>query len=249
MAQEKVTALPLKTAPKAAQAPVQREPAAKAQAKSASKPAKKAAPKAVKKPAAAKKAAAPKKAVANKKTTLAKSVKTASVKAKKPAEKAVKKMAARVKNMAQAAAQTGVGTMYLSGNTNPTMETIMTQNKAQFDKLTKDAGEMNREHMEACIKSSTIFAKGCEDMMRTMLSLAQSSAERQGKFMKEALASKTLNEWTEVLNKNAQSTFDECMTSATKLTEMSVKILSDAADPINSQLTKGIQKASKSMAA
>ncbi|MAE51648.1 MAG: hypothetical protein CMH27_07540 [Micavibrio sp.] len=253
MAQEKVTPITARTETPADEKSMAGQPVKTAEQKPAGKSdtvaAKKKAPEKkkpaqtkAKKAATTKKASAPKKAAAKKTVSKSKAAKV--TKAKAPAKnkpsssagKAVKSAAGTVKNM------------YLL-NTNPMMEKMMTQGKTQFDKLAKDATDMNREHVEACVKSSTIFAKGCEDMMKTMMSIAQSAAERQGKFFKEAMSAKTLNEWTEVQNKIAQTNFDDFMSSATKLTEMSVKVLNEAVEPINAQVTKGIQQASKSMAA
>lgn len=229
MAQENVTNMPVKDQPKTEAD----KAAAPAEAKASDKPAAK--------KTATKKKASPAKTAAKK----------TAVKKKAATKKATSKTAAQAKKSVKAAAKTANKGASVTMNTNPNkaMEKIMTQSKTQFDNLTKDATELSREHVEACIKSSTIFAKGCEDMMRTMMSLAQGAAERQGKYVKEALSSKTLNEFTEVQNKIAQANFDEFMSSATKMTEMSVKILNDSVEPINAQVTKGIQKATKSMAA
>jgi len=237
MAQENVTKMPVKDQPK-----TEADKATAATvAKTADKPEAAAKKKTAVKKTATKKKASPKKAAAKK----------SAVKKKTATKKAVSKTATQAKKSVKSAAKTVNKGASVTMNTNPNkaMEKIMTQSKTQFDTLTKDATELSRDHVEACIKSSTIFAKGCEDMMRTMMSLAQSAAERQGKFVKEALNSKTLNEWTEVQNKIAQTNFDEFMSSATKMTEMSVKVLNDSVEPINAQMTKGIQKATKSMAA
>ncbi|MFP4312920.1 MAG: phasin family protein [Alphaproteobacteria bacterium] len=122
---------------------------------------------------------------------------------------------------------------------------MMAQGKVNFEKLTHDATEMGRENVEAMIKSTTIFAKGFEDMMRTAMSFAQNTAEKQSSYMKEVMGSKTLHEFTEKQNMIAQANFDDFMSNATKLTEMSVKTLNESIEPLNSQLTKGMQKATK----
>lgn len=128
--------------------------------------------------------------------------------------------------------------------TDKTMEKLMNQNKAQIEKFSADAASMGRESMDAFMKSSTLFAKGMEQIMRTATTMAQSAAEKQGAFFKEALSSKTLNEWTEVQNKMAQSNFDDFMSSATQISEMSVKLMTEAVEPISEQMTKAMQKAS-----
>lgn len=133
--------------------------------------------------------------------------------------------------------------------TTQTMEKLMTQSKSQMDKMAHDAANFSRDGIEACIKSSSLWMKGCEDIMRTAMSLAQSSAEKQGKFVKEALASKTLNEWAEIQNKIAQTNFDDFMAGATKISELSVKILSECAEPVNNQASKAVRKVTETLAA
>lgn len=130
-----------------------------------------------------------------------------------------------------------------------TMEKIMSQGKSQIDKITQEATALGRENFEAWIQSGTIFAKGFEEIARTAIALSQGAAERQAKFLNQALSSKTLNEFAEAQNKIAQANLDDLMSAATKLSEMSVKLMSEAAEPLNEQVGKGIRKASESVAA
>ncbi len=129
-----------------------------------------------------------------------------------------------------------------------TMEKIMSQGKSQMDKIAQDATAFGREGFEAWMQSSTIFAKGFEEIARTAIALSQGAAERQAKFLNQALSSKTLNEFAEAQNKIAQANLDEMMSAATKLSEMSVKLLTEAAEPLNEQVGKGIRKASQAAA-
>lgn len=132
---------------------------------------------------------------------------------------------------------------------NEAMEKIMSQSKSNMDKMAQDASAFGREGFEAWIQSSTIFAKGFEEIARTAIALSQSAAEKQAQFLNQALSSKTLNEFAEAQNKIAQSNLDDIMSAATKLSEMSVKLLSESAEPINEQFGKSIRKASDAMAA
>ncbi len=118
-----------------------------------------------------------------------------------------------------------------------------------FDNFAKEAAEMSREYSEAYVKSGTILMKGMEDFVGVVMSIAQSSAEKQAQFIKEAMSSKTINEFAEVQNKIAQANFDDFMAGATKLTEIGTKLLTDSAEPVNAQIGKAIKKASESVAA
>ena len=125
----------------------------------------------------------------------------------------------------------------------------MTQGQEKFEKITQDAAEMGRENVEAVIKAGTIFFKGYEDLMRTAVEMTQKSAEKQSKYMQQALSMKNLNELTSLQNKMVQDNFDDFMQGTTKLSEMTAKLLSEASEPVNAQVNKSVEKASKAMAA
>ncbi len=132
---------------------------------------------------------------------------------------------------------------------NKTMESIMSKSKSQIDRTLKDASHIGREGFEACIRSSTLFTKGMEEIVRTSVALAQSAAEKQARLINQSLSSKTLNEWAEVQNKIAQSNFDDFMAGATRISEMGIKMLTECSEPLNEQIGKSIRKASESVAA
>lgn len=136
-----------------------------------------------------------------------------------------------------------------NGGAGKTMEKLISENKKQMDKFAQDASDFSRDNIEAVIKSSSIFMKGCENIARTAAEMAQSAAERQSQLLKEALSTKTLNEWTEVQNKIAQANFDDFMQGATRMSELGVKVLTESVEPINAQMTKAIKRASESAAA
>lgn len=122
----------------------------------------------------------------------------------------------------------------------------MTQGQNQMDQIAQQASEAGRENIEACIKAGTIFAKGFESLMRESMAMAQDTAEKQTQFVKQALSVKTLNEWTDIQNKLAQSNFDQFVSNATKISEMSAKLLNDSCEPLQNQAAKGLKKAANS---
>ncbi len=132
---------------------------------------------------------------------------------------------------------------------NKAMETIMSKSKSQMDKALQDASSAGREGIEAFIKSSTLFSKGLEEIIRTSTAMAQGAAEKQARFVNQAMSSKTLNEWTEMQNKIAQSNFDDFMSGITRISEMSIKVMTECTEPLNDQIGKSIRKASESLAA
>ncbi len=129
------------------------------------------------------------------------------------------------------------------------MENVMTQAKAQYEKLTNEAASSGKEGLEALVKSTNIWVKGSEDLFKTYLSLAQDSAAKNSEAFKTLLACKNLNELAEAQNKLAQESFDGFMAGATKISELSVKLATEALEPINDQVSKTIRKATDAVAA
>lgn len=121
--------------------------------------------------------------------------------------------------------------------------------QAQFDQFTKEASDINREGIDAFVKSGEIFAKGFESLLKETMSFAQSTAEKQMQLAKDAMTSKTINEFSDAQNKIAQTGFDDFMSGATKLTELSTKVLTEAIEPISDQIQKSVQKATDAVAA
>lgn len=129
------------------------------------------------------------------------------------------------------------------------MENFMSQGKNQFDKLSNEANSLGRDGFEAFNKSFGIFSKGFEELIRASVAIAQSAAEKQSQLIKDAMTVKSLSEFSEVQNRIAQSNFDDGMAALQKLSDMSVKLLSQASEPINAQMAKGMKKAQEAMAA
>ena len=173
---------------------------------------------------------------------------------KKSSRKAARKPARR-KGAAMASrssAKVADITPFFAGNFggNPAnVDKFVSQGKNQFDKFTSEANSFGRDGMEALNKSLTIFTKGCEEILRASMAIAQTAAEKQTKLIKDGLSAKTINEWTELQNRIAQTNFDDCMAACSKLSELSVRIMSETAEPLNKQVTKTMKKASEAIAA
>ena len=219
---------------------------------------KKAAPKKTVAKKAAPKKAAPKKIAtikANaKKITAKKAVKKAAPKA---APKATVKKAPAQKTTAKRAAPKAAPRPQANISAFPPLnltpqpqimktENIMTQGQAQFDQFTKEAASLNQEGIDAFVKSGTIFAKGFESLIKETINFAQASAEKQMQLAKDAMTSKTINECVDAQNKLAQASFDDFMSGTTKITELGVKVFSEAVEPINDQIQKSVQNSGQS---
>lgn len=124
----------------------------------------------------------------------------------------------------------------------PFMESFMNDTQKNFEKFRNEATASTRQSVEAYAKSGTVIAKGWEQLIRTSVELAQNSAERQSSAVKELMSCKTLTELTETQTRIAQSNFEDMMQAATKLSEISVKIATDAFEPINEEVSRTLNK-------
>lgn len=192
--------------------------------------------------------AAPAKAkTAAKKTKPVKAKKAAST--KKPASKAKAKVSPKAAVKKQTRKTTKSSTEKTVKQTTNFMEMIMTAKPYDFDKLTKDATASSQELFGAMQKSMNIWAKGVEKINQETVSLAQDIANKNQEAFKALIACKDINELTDVQNKLAQKHFDTIVSSATKLSEISVKVATDSFEPINDQVNKAVKKATETVAA
>lgn len=134
-------------------------------------------------------------------------------------------------------------------NNNQAMETLMNTQKNQFEKFSTETSEQAREASDIMMKSGTMMMQGMEQILKTCMAMAQDSSTQNADAMKQLMTCKTINDFTEAQNKLAQQNFDNLMQNATKLSEICIKVCTEAFDPINDQMSKAIKKASSQMAA
>ena len=106
-----------------------------------------------------------------------------------------------------------------------------------------------REASDAWMKSGSIFAKGMEEMMKACVSQAQSTSEKNANLWQSLMGCKTVNELAETQNKLAQESFEDVLNVTAQVSEMSVKCMMDAIEPINKQMSVAMKKANETMAA
>ncbi len=129
------------------------------------------------------------------------------------------------------------------------LETDMFKGNKQFEKLAQDAAVAGQDQVDALVKSSTILAKGVEDIIKTCMEIAQATSEKNQSVAKTVMSCKTLNEFMDVQTRLAQTSFDDFLSNATRISEKAVKLGTDVFEPINDQMGKSIKRASDSIAA
>lgn len=108
---------------------------------------------------------------------------------------------------------------------------------------------MNKDAVDAYVQAGNVFAKGFEEMGKTMFAFAQSQADSNAAAAKAMMAAKTINEVVEIQSELARSQFDAYVAETTKVSEMSMKYTNDAVEPIQAQMTASVEKMMKPIAA
>ncbi|NIA72346.1 phasin family protein [Pelagibius litoralis] len=114
-----------------------------------------------------------------------------------------------------------------------------------YDEVTS----LSQGHMDACVQSSTVVAKGVEALGQEMVLFTQGTM-KAGMLMVQALAgAKTLREMIDVQTEYSRSSFDSMLAESAKLTELSVALASEAIEPLQAQMTQTAEKMMKPLAA
>ena len=112
-------------------------------------------------------------------------------------------------------------------------------------KQAEEMAEFSKSGFEAWMKSTNIFMDGATNMFKAFTEYGNSARETQAAAMKELLSCKSLQDVTETSSRMTQKTLEEAMSNATELSEKSIKLCMDSLEPINDQMSKGLQKTAK----
>lgn len=108
--------------------------------------------------------------------------------------------------------------------------------------------DASRAYFDALTHSVSILTKGNESLLRTSLELTQSTAKKQAKYAEELMTCKTVTEFTEAHSKITQANFDDLVSSATTLSEISSKVVTDSFEPLSKHVTQTVKDIKKEAA-
>jgi phasin family protein len=113
----------------------------------------------------------------------------------------------------------------------------------------EDLSKFSKENLDAYVAAGTTVAKGFETISRAWVSFAQETFDASAQVAKAMLTAKTLREAVDVQTDFAKTTFDKLVSEGTKVSELSVKVANEAAEPISARLNATIEKFLKPVAA
>lgn len=136
--------------------------------------------------------------------------------------------------------------------TTETYEKVVDTTKAQVEKANEavakgydQLAEIQKEGIDAFIKAGEIWAKGAEDLGKAYFALAQDAAESSSEAAKAFLTAKSLKDVVDLQGEFARMTFDKSLSESKKLSELSIKVVNEALQPIQKQIAATWEKAGK----
>jgi phasin family protein len=135
-------------------------------------------------------------------------------------------------------------------------ERFFSATKEQAEKMSagafktyEDLSKFSKDNLDAYVAAGTTVAKGFETIGRAWVNFTQETFEAGAQVAKALLSAKTLREAVDVQTDFAKTTFDKLVAEGTKVSEISVKVANEAAEPLNARLNATIEKLLKPVAA
>ena len=113
----------------------------------------------------------------------------------------------------------------------------------------EEVASLGKGNVDACVLSTTVFAKGVETMSKELMSIAQSAVEANVATAKALFGAKTVREMIDLQTEFSRSRFDSLVAESAKLTELSMALANDAIEPIQLRMNVTVEKLMKPIAA
>lgn len=192
---------------------------------------------------------------------LAADVGTKAVTTVEKSQEMVKQAAAKgaveaTKTVKAAAAVPAAASRAAAPATAKSLDQAVTFSKEQVEKMSKqvfnafdDVAGFHKENVDAFMASSTILAKGFESLSKEMMAFNQGQYESAVSTAKALMGVKSVKELVDLQTSFAKASFDAFMAEATKVSEVGMKVVNEAAEPLTARVNATVEKISKVKAA
>jgi phasin family protein len=116
-------------------------------------------------------------------------------------------------------------------------------------KAVEDAMAFSKGNVDAFVKSSSIAAKGVQDVASLFAEMARTSMEENMAASKKVFECKTPQEVAELQAELLKSGYDKMMANATRISEASTKIAEEASKPLQERVEASVEKLNVTTAA
>jgi len=113
----------------------------------------------------------------------------------------------------------------------------------------EEVASLGQETVDAYVQSTTVFAKAVEVMGKEMMNFAQSTAEANVANAQALFGATSLQELIGLQTEISRSRYESLVAESAKLTELSMALATDAAEPIQARLNATVEKLMKPLAA
>lgn len=114
-----------------------------------------------------------------------------------------------------------------------------------FDELT----QLGQGNLEAVVASNQALAKGAEELSKEIFEIAQNSFENAATVAKAFFGAKTLQDVVELNSQFTKASVDTFLANSAKLSELTLKVANEAAQPLKARVDVAIEKLAKPLAA
>ena len=92
------------------------------------------------------------------------------------------------------------------------------------------------------MKAGSIYARGMEDLSKTVMAITQSQLEASVAAAKAVLGCTSLRQMVDLQTDLARSNFDKLVADGSKLSEISLKVANEALEPIQARVNVAVEK-------
>jgi phasin family protein len=103
----------------------------------------------------------------------------------------------------------------------------------------------SKGNVEAVVKAGSIYARGLEDLSKTVMAITQSQIEASVAAAKAVLGCTSLRQMVDLQTGLARSHFDKFVADGSKLSEISLKVANEALEPIQARVNVAVGKLTK----
>jgi phasin family protein len=134
----------------------------------------------------------------------------------------------------------------------PTTESTRSSTEKTVGKIlrtTEEQQKLSKDHFDACVQASTIAGKGMQDLGQAWAAYVQGSLQHSAATAMALMGARSMQEVFSLQSEWAKSSFERFFAETTRLTEQSVKLASDAMQPIGQRPTVTAEKTRTPLAA
>jgi phasin family protein len=101
---------------------------------------------------------------------------------------------------------------------------------------------MSKGNVEAVVKAGSIYARGMEDLSKTVIAITQTQLEASVAAAKAVLGCTSLRQMVDLQTDLARTQFDRIVADGSKLSEISLKVANEALEPIQARVNVAVEK-------